>query len=341
MPPAGALRPARLRDKLRVGKRAHELRRAVDREVEPLPERAGAQALAAALRIARREHEAVAVDDAEARPRRCVDSDDCTWRDRALGLGRARCRRRCPSGADRLGRQPRARSQPRRDRLASRAASARCSPTQTSSPLTTVPSSASRLVTRVSAIDRVHAVVRPVAEDNQQEPDDHRGRVAPRLGLDQVRDDVRNRVGGRLGIAGADVEDARFAGGRRRRPALSDGTSCLSPSPRSCRASARAAQRLAHHRPRRLASRDFVVASAIVHRLRTEPHVVVDAAVAACRTDMLRAASRRARAPILGAPLSIASAPPRGTPSRRKKQMIDHTRFSSTAFITGERSSFA
>ena len=37
----------------------------------------------------------------------------------------------------------------------------------------------------------------------------HGRRVAPGLGLDQVRDDVRDRVGRRLGIAGAEVEDRR------------------------------------------------------------------------------------------------------------------------------------
>ena len=68
--------------------------------------------------------------------------------------------------------------------------------------------------------DRIaNAVVRPVAETDQQHPGQHRRRVAPGLGLDQVRDDVRDRVGRRLGVARAEVEDLRLG----RRTAARDG----------------------------------------------------------------------------------------------------------------------
>ena len=54
-------------------------------------------------------------------------------------------------------------------------------------PSTTVPSSASRLATRVCRDRIANAVVGPVAEADQQRTDDHGRRVAPRLGLDQAR----------------------------------------------------------------------------------------------------------------------------------------------------------
>ena len=68
-------------------------------------------------------------------------------------------------------------------------ASVACSPTQTSSPLTTVPSSASRLVTRASARCESRTPCTPSNQAQSAGRPAERGGVAPRLGLDQVRDE--------------------------------------------------------------------------------------------------------------------------------------------------------
>ena len=83
----------------------------------------------------------------------CVESIDCRWRD-SSSASAVHLPATMPVGLLIASAASRAALAMTSGSLARRSASARCSPTQTSSPLTTVPSSASRLVRRVSAIDR-------------------------------------------------------------------------------------------------------------------------------------------------------------------------------------------
>ena len=52
-----------------------------------------------------------------------------------------------------------------------------------------------------------YAVIRPITEPDQQRAQQQRRGVAPRLGLDQIRENVRDRICRRFGIAGTDVEN--------------------------------------------------------------------------------------------------------------------------------------
>ena len=191
---------------LRLGKRAHELRRAVECEIEPLAKRAGTQPLSAARGILRCEHDSRAVDDPE--------RDHALRRQRRLhrlseilGLGGAASWR----GALTLGIRRQTRSALDHHRILRHArgfGGVLAHPHVESLD----DGAEQRLEARDPRLgDRIaHAVVGPVAEPDEKPAHDHRRRVAPGLGLDEVRDDVRDRVGGGFGIARANVEYPRL-----------------------------------------------------------------------------------------------------------------------------------
>ncbi len=202
-----------------LGMRSHELRGAVERAIQSVAKDRGVHTLSAARRILRRDDDAGAIDHEEADDPARADARLQHAREfdgigrlaqRARGGGIARGRRGESAGAllePRLFRQPfgfgAVLADPDLD-AGSDGADQRLQ--------------ADRLRLR----DRVaHTVVGPVAEADQQHAHDHRRRVAPGLGLDEVRDEVGNRVRRRLRVADADVEHphalGRAIGGRGRR----------------------------------------------------------------------------------------------------------------------------